>query len=103
MSGGRQACPAVNSLYMREHSSEEEPLPEPTMKTMWSGRPRGCPRTRVQSASTLLVDEDDQAAAVHTGVDGTSPESLNHGEAAIAIVRGSTSTPSGSTSSGVYL
>ena len=103
MLGGRQACWAVYSLYKREHSLEEEPLPKPATRSPRSGRHHGHPRMRVQPAPTPSVDKDDQAVVLHTGVGGTSPDSSDHEEAAIAIVGSSTSTTSGSTSSGVYL
>ena len=106
MPGGRQARRGVNSLYMRERSpphAEEDPLPEPPTRRTRSGRPHGRPRTRVQPAATPSVDEDDQAVGQHIGGGGTSSDSSDHGEAAIATPGGSTSTASGSTSSGVYL
>ena len=106
MPGGRQAHRGVNSLYMREHSpphAEEDPLLEPPMRRTRSGHPHGHLRTRVQPAATPSVDEDDQAVGLHIGGGGTSSDSSDHGDVAIATPGGSTSTASGSTLSGVYL
>jgi hypothetical protein len=95
MPGRRQARRSVNSLYMRDLSppaTEEDPSPEPATRRTRRGRPTDRPRT-VQPASTPLVEEDDDQEV----------EQEDDQEAALAIVGGSTSTATGSTSSGVYL